>query len=597
MTELSYTAWDDNRYQWPPPEGWYQASDGKWWPEGYGPVAGREATSGSSDVADTEHAPSADQSRDESWHVESADVATGFEDIESDEFDAGIQAEVADVVETAEPAEEGVETVDPFDTLDEAAFSVGANGTSEVASVAETEDDPEPHQDSGSPYDSESRYDSEPHQDSESRLSTSSAGMAASGFAPRTEGTSSLGLAGWAQAGPSLDSATVDVPATDDPGDPVDNTLSRLDDLKRQVEQQSFPTEVAGAQASTASDLDVAGFDPTETLDIDPDDLKLESNPYYGGGDDVDAYSASTDVGTDEPTDVDAYESDAISGDAEVGQGFDHRVDSDPDGYGFAPVDEAPAESGSAAETRQYGFDGEAPAPAGDQPVAMGADFGATQADYSATPTLAPISSPTPSSGRGRIVVYAIIGLLALAVAGVAGYLLFQLQGDDGDVSGTDSGAAAVDGTDAGPSDVSGQGPGSFSNPHDLAGGVRLTVPLGDDGTEVWMLQVREPATTSDLGDDQVEVTSRIRVRNDSTSGDLTASDLRFVLVSADGSTGTRAEPGCSTGDDLDRQATIEPGKDIEGNVCWTVPAAQATDALLGIESVHAGGRVHVEMS
>ena len=40
MSEASYTAWDDNLYEWPPPDGWYQASDRKWWPEGTGPVEG-----------------------------------------------------------------------------------------------------------------------------------------------------------------------------------------------------------------------------------------------------------------------------------------------------------------------------------------------------------------------------------------------------------------------------------------------------------------------------------------------------------------------------------------------------------------------------
>ena len=39
MTDVTYTAWDDNQYQWPPPDGWYEATDGKWWPEGYGPPA------------------------------------------------------------------------------------------------------------------------------------------------------------------------------------------------------------------------------------------------------------------------------------------------------------------------------------------------------------------------------------------------------------------------------------------------------------------------------------------------------------------------------------------------------------------------------
>ena len=37
VTETSYTAWDGNLYEWPPPDGWYEAADGKWWPEGYGP--------------------------------------------------------------------------------------------------------------------------------------------------------------------------------------------------------------------------------------------------------------------------------------------------------------------------------------------------------------------------------------------------------------------------------------------------------------------------------------------------------------------------------------------------------------------------------
>ncbi len=33
----TYLAWDGNEYPWPPPQGWYTAVDGRWWPEGYGP--------------------------------------------------------------------------------------------------------------------------------------------------------------------------------------------------------------------------------------------------------------------------------------------------------------------------------------------------------------------------------------------------------------------------------------------------------------------------------------------------------------------------------------------------------------------------------
>lgn len=44
MTEASYTAWDDKQYVWPPPDGWYEAPDGKWWPKGYGPPQVKEET-------------------------------------------------------------------------------------------------------------------------------------------------------------------------------------------------------------------------------------------------------------------------------------------------------------------------------------------------------------------------------------------------------------------------------------------------------------------------------------------------------------------------------------------------------------------------
>jgi hypothetical protein len=33
----SYQAWNGRPYPWPPPEDWYQADDGRWWPAGHGP--------------------------------------------------------------------------------------------------------------------------------------------------------------------------------------------------------------------------------------------------------------------------------------------------------------------------------------------------------------------------------------------------------------------------------------------------------------------------------------------------------------------------------------------------------------------------------
>ncbi len=52
MNEASYTAWDDNLYEWPPPDGWYQADDGKWWPQGYGPRGDRPGDSNGNNGGD-----------------------------------------------------------------------------------------------------------------------------------------------------------------------------------------------------------------------------------------------------------------------------------------------------------------------------------------------------------------------------------------------------------------------------------------------------------------------------------------------------------------------------------------------------------------
>ncbi len=35
----TYTAWDGNEYEWPPPKGWYQAIDNRWWAPDTGPMA------------------------------------------------------------------------------------------------------------------------------------------------------------------------------------------------------------------------------------------------------------------------------------------------------------------------------------------------------------------------------------------------------------------------------------------------------------------------------------------------------------------------------------------------------------------------------
>lgn len=61
MENNVYTAWDGKQYQGPPPEGWYQAHDGQWWPEGYGPPPPAQPPAPSEEFrTDTHHAPVVD---------------------------------------------------------------------------------------------------------------------------------------------------------------------------------------------------------------------------------------------------------------------------------------------------------------------------------------------------------------------------------------------------------------------------------------------------------------------------------------------------------------------------------------------------------
>ena len=124
-----------------------------------------------------------------------------------------------------------------------------------------------------------------------------------------------------------------------------------------------------------------------------------------------------------------------------------------------------------------------------------------------------------------------------------------------------------------------------------------VTVPVGDDQQNDWMLEVRELATSTDLGDGNVELMTTLRVRNDTPSEALSLDNLRFNLVTSDGGDAIEQNAGCNGGGDVDRAAIIEPGQTTEGTVCWTVPADQVASALMAVESTTARGRVHVRVS
>ncbi|MDH4279970.1 MAG: hypothetical protein OEW83_18015, partial [Acidimicrobiia bacterium] len=295
MTELSYTAWDDNKYQWPPPEGWYQASDGKWWPEGYGPVANQasaetttvssfEASSESYETESTSEfaADDAESGEQESFtgiHAEEGGMVEEPEELEGErvttEFESGYSGAIARGLDStddvtaeavAEEFDEGVETVS----------GLGATGTSEFEAAAESESGHAVDLDgvaSGFADTPDTAYPTESHFDSESRYSTSSAGMAASGFAPRAEGgSSSLGLAGWAQTDASEVRDRVDIgheydhtPSdgdTDDLLDPIE-----VSDDDHDLETSALETSALETSALETSALETSALDTSALED------------------------------------------------------------------------------------------------------------------------------------------------------------------------------------------------------------------------------------------------------------------------------------------------------------------------------------------
>ncbi|MDH3295736.1 MAG: hypothetical protein OER95_15570 [Acidimicrobiia bacterium] len=601
MSDLSYTAWDDNQYPWPPPDGWYQASDGKWWPEGYGPptTTAADDQAGAYDVEPGDAAEASEAPDADTITTDMAASVTAADDSLSSEFSSshlGSSYHDSSGLESPESAHEPSARSEPVSSgySSPASDNSGSNsGSSGPATSAEY---------------------------------ASSAGYASPGYSPTGEG-SPPGLAGWAQSGTTAatdvsDSVGSEVEAVADEADSVvdqastaadvtvASALNRLDDLQRRVESQDFGVGPGAAAAGSGlaaagsglvdsaadeasdvmSDLDVGAdplsegveatsgavsevptdlhvtagsfeesmlepstdafteavsdsagniIDPSETLDIDPDELSIDTNPYYGDAQgaypDQNGYQAVADVGPQ---------------------------------TGYPQVQGAQA----------------------DQRMAIDDKYLAPVADYDRS-VLTPVSMPPPSSG-GKRLLYVVLGLLAMAAAGFAGYVLFQLQGGDGetDTGVGDSGAETAE-AEAAESFV-----GSYSNPHQPDKGVRITVPVGESEQNDWMLEVRELASATNLDDGNVELMTLLRVRNDTPTVALSLDNLRFNLVTSDGGD-TIAQSACFGGGDLNRVAIVDPGKTAEGRVCWVVPADQVGSALMAVQSATARGRVHVRIS
>ena len=260
MTDLSYTAWDDNQYPWPPPDGWYQASDGKWWPEGYGPPV-----AGGSDAVET----------DASVHAAAAADTAAVNTAILDTTDA--DTTTVDTTDAVAESGEAAEEVADVDSLLDSSVDTAGDTTDDAIGDATPATSSDYSSDYSSPSDfaASTSSDSSEHTSDSAFASSASASSASSAYPSDSSDTLSdfaasaqsatsdytrseapSGLAGWAQSGSSSvadlsDRAGSTVDSVAESSDTtVESALSRLDDLQRRVESQEFGFGAAAGAAA-----------------------------------------------------------------------------------------------------------------------------------------------------------------------------------------------------------------------------------------------------------------------------------------------------------------------------------------------------------
>lgn len=575
MTEASYTAWDDKQYVWPPPDGWYLAADGKWWPEGYGPPV--EAAEPEPLVeSESDPAPAADPEPT----AEAADPATGWV---ADDTEVPVDAEAVVDTEEAIETETAVEAevaADPgFDPVVEntadAEVWVDADATTQFDGPADMPSELQPAFDEVGFQDAAAEFET-PADTIETDVIAPAeapavdpmtvAGLAeAAGFDPAAvagiSGASPAGLAPDAEIGVEVGS---DVTTTTELG--LDAGVEVGTDVSTSIDP---PANTVVAEASEALADPLAGTTADVPLDDMPDPQSAVAaqatttvDPLDSVGADLRAAMVRHDVPVPEepppveppPVDLPAVEPSAV----------------DPMGV----VDAPPAEAHVA--------------PAGpDQPTGLEQPVQDEYEDYGIPDRQAMLGAPP--KGPSRSLWFTLFGVVVLLAIG--GALFLVLSDNIGNVSE--------------PQAVVTSGPGSLVQPHPRATRVVVFYPDGDVDQR-WIVEVLEPVqdvTEQFQSGGQAPaagdafVATRIRVLNEAGVEGASVGDLRFNLVDQDGNVVVRTDAPCpGAPDDLNFAATVPLEGSVEGLVCWTVPQGDLARLVLGIESLRVDGRVHIQL-
>jgi hypothetical protein len=637
VTETSYTAWDDKLYQWPPPEGWYKADDGRWWPEGYGPGPVAEASAADAPPDRAEGSWPGDADRNGSGTVGSlagggvAGGMSGFADRLADAADdaasgtgstPGFDGWASTVAEEA-PARAGDAVGgfgDPGDLGDRSGDAVGGIGRAAAEIAGETSELPDgfsdlvdsagPEEAAGALVDGRDGVDAGIDEVGDALAETLAfRGLEAepvdTAFGDDPFGATVGGIDTEAAAFapgdddvdavlPDGDSAATRFPsdraatpgsgfgftapgpegATDDAED-ADGPLTDLDALPP-------PTVGTAATGGFAPFGDEPSGSPSDLADADgspssPVETGFEAPfppPPDGSAPD------ETIVGPP-PGGFDAGGSVFPPPPAATGQ---FHGGGDPSGPGAEPWADVPLAGPSGPPTD---FDQGPPPPGGftgpDGPAWSQPTFDpdAPAADFGAGLDRPSISS-TGGAGFSRTVLVAGLGVLFLVALGFALFLVFG-GGDDEASDDTSEGA--------------------LGNPHARTTGVEISYEAGDSD-RLWVVEVLEPVrdasadgTTSAPGAGDAFAATRVRVRNQAVDLSAPLGELKFNAVTADGDVIDREANACTvSADPFDFAAALPPSGTIEGTVCWEVPVESLGGLLLGIESTEVTGRVHIRL-
>lgn len=603
MSEASYTAWDDNLYAWPPPEGWYQASDGRWWPAGYGPAVQQHAPG-----APSEGSAPPDQGGLDPYDQRTSAIPAGGLAAAAAASGPGpserVEAESRRrVFDELPPIDDVFGGIDPYADDEEAMASAGPDERDDSGGSAVT---PGP-----SPTGS-GNVDAPDH--GYLLLGPVDPGSAAPDPA---NGSANGSLAG-SPAVPPPPSSLLGDPGRDNGSPPAADRPSAFDGAATVYAPSSPPPPPPRPEAAPAED------DPTGPMagrPASPPDPPPTAPVTGGPGrSPADDWATATtilprdDDGATRELDLDALrEADRTAApyrpdDAprpddrrpEAPWGDDRRAD-DRRGDRRAEVwgPEADWADDDQAQDRRRPADRE-PALAGVGDAAFhreltggpGGDPALRSGGYGDYGDIPVGAAPAPRRWWPLVA----IGLAVLvAAASIGGYLLLR---DDSQSSATEGGDPAADGP-----------PGSFSSPYPF--GKVVVVYYNDEATKEqrrWVIQVLAPVadatqqlvgagTAAAPGQGEVLALTRVRVTYQSGPEPGSLSDLRFKAVGGAPGTVFDESVACPAAAPLDPAAQVKVLDSAEGDLCWRIPQGELATLKLAVEAEAADGTVHMELN